>query len=73
MVLKKNTSKIESFKKPYFSIVIPTKDRVELAKKVVFHTLAQTNQDFEIVLVDKFIHMINFHTFYMERQAMEPK
>jgi len=43
---------MESFSKPYFSIVIPTKDRVELAKNVVFHNLAQTNQDFEIVLVD---------------------
>jgi glycosyltransferase involved in cell wall biosynthesis len=39
-------------KKPYFSIVIPTKDRVELAKEVVFQTLKQTFQDFEIVLVD---------------------
>lgn len=38
--------------RPHFSIVIPTKDRVNLAKEVIFHNLKQSYSNFEIVVVD---------------------
>ncbi len=37
---------------PYFSVILPTRDRAELALKVVRHTLRQSFRNFEIVLVD---------------------
>lgn len=37
---------------PLFSIILPTKDRPELAIKVARHTLRQSFRDFELILVD---------------------
>lgn len=37
---------------PYFSVILPTKDRPALATDVVRHTLHQSFRDFELVVVD---------------------
>lgn len=37
---------------PFFSVILPTRDRVSLAADVLRHTLAQTFRDFELVVVD---------------------
>jgi glycosyltransferase involved in cell wall biosynthesis len=37
---------------PFFSVILPTKDRVALATSVIAHTLKQSFADFELVVVD---------------------
>lgn len=37
---------------PFFSIILPTKDRPALAQSVIHHTLQQSFTDFELVVVD---------------------
>lgn len=37
---------------PLFSVILPTKDRAELALAVIRHTLRQSFRDFELIVVD---------------------